>query len=457
MRHTADDAESKYEAPKPKIDPTKKVTRYFPGQKPKFDEDDEDGSRHFSNIGDLENVVMDSRLLRLGLVSSSSTAVSADKDLAPRRRRVFEATVVEESDSDKDSDVPRRATIDDGEVLDGDAPLVQALEKDEDEEDIAARRARIRERMRAQSQRQQEHQHEVIAPASSSTTKRVATVPVVVDAALPAKPSNRYESDSEYETDADDTSSSEEEMMKPIFVPKSKRITIIEESLRQEEERRKVEKEMQRRQEKKLETRQLVADSIRKMEDKAELDMTDTGSDAGVPDDTDDPEDDIEFENWKLREMTRLKRDAALREARMAEKVDLERRRNMTDEERLAEDTAAGKFTKEKSSRKFLQKYYHKGAFYMDETSIGDGDVRARDYSEPTLEDKFNYEALPEVLQVKNFGKRGRTKYTHLLDQDTTAKTDYMVDKRLLGRYLDKRGGVGDIDSAGRLSKKPKS
>lgn len=75
-------------------------------------------------------------------------------------------------------------------------------------------------------------------------------------------------------------------------------------------------------------------------------------------------------------------------------------------------------------------------------------DVYKRDFSAPTLEDHFNKTILPKVMQVrsptrrestiqvvvvlafwpvfrsdqvKNFGRSGRTKYTHLVDQDTTS------------------------------------
>ena len=104
-----------------------------------------------------------------------------------------------------------------------------------------------------------------------------------------------------------------------------------------------------------------------------------------------------------------------------------------------------------------MQKYYHKGVFYMDEESVREGDVRKNNFNEPTLDDKFDKEKLPAVLQVKNFGKRGRTKYTHLADQDTTKFNERLqVDDKLRKSYLDKRSGVGSLDDAGRLHKKSK-
>jgi microfibrillar-associated protein 1 len=60
----------------------------------------------------------------------------------------------------------------------------------------------------------------------------------------------------------------------------------------------------------------------------------------------------------------------------------------------------------------FMQKYYHKGAFYQDSND----EIFKRDYNLPTpmeMQDKSN---LPMILQKRkgNFGKKGQSKYTHL-------------------------------------------
>ena len=53
-------------------------------------------------------------------------------------------------------------------------------------------------------------------------------------------------------------------------------------------------------------------------------------------------------------------------------------------------------------------------------TQDKEDDMYTRDFTGATLEDHFDKTVLPKAMQVKNFGRSGRTKYTHLVDQDTT-------------------------------------
>ena len=134
---------------------------------------------------------------------------------------------------------------------------------------------------------------------------------------------------------------------------------------------------------------------------------------------TDDENDEMEYEAWKVRELKRLKRDKEEKEQFIREQSELERFRNLTEEEKRLEARQNPKLITNKAAKgkyKFLQKYYHRGAFYMAEEES----LLKRDYSGATLEDRFDKSVLPKVMQVKNFGRSGRTKYTHLVDQDTT-------------------------------------
>eukprot|EP01027_Heterolobosea_sp_BB2_P005842 GEZU01008884.1.p2 GENE.GEZU01008884.1~~GEZU01008884.1.p2 ORF type:complete len:200 (+),score=76.60 GEZU01008884.1:426-1025(+) len=142
------------------------------------------------------------------------------------------------------------------------------------------------------------------------------------------------------------------------------------------------------------------------------------------------------------------------------EKAEIERRRNMTDEEREREDREYAKLHPREEKKKwgFLQRYYHKGAFYQEVDREGNvkEELYRRDYSAPTLEDKFDKAILPKVMQVKNFGRSGRTKYTHLLDQDTSIP-DY-IKQSISQRKREEQqqgGGGSDASSSGSTATPP--
>lgn len=100
----------------------------------------------------------------------------------------------------------------------------------------------------------------------------------------------------------------------------------------------------------------------------------------------------------------------------------------------------------------FLQKYYHRGAFFLDE----EDNVYKRDFAKPTLEDHFDKTVIPKVMQVKNFGRSGRTKYTHLVDQDTTQMdSPWTQDNTLAMKFHTVRAG-GSKQTFQRPSKRRK-
>ncbi|XP_053695236.1 microfibrillar-associated protein 1 [Sabethes cyaneus] len=218
---------------------------------------------------------------------------------------------------------------------------------------------------------------------------------------------------SEYE----ETESEEENepRLKPLFVRKKDRTTVIEKE-REANKQKQLEYEAKKAaKDRRRQTLKLVEDSIKKDMEKIKVDNEPNLADVN----TDDENDEVEYEAWKLRELKRIKRDREEKEALDKEKIEIERLRNLSDEERRQEQRLNPKIITNKTVKgkyKFLQKYYHRGAFYLD----NEDQVYKQDFSAPTLEDHFDKTILPKVMQVKNFGRCGRTKYTHLVDQDTT-------------------------------------
>ncbi|KAM5228408.1 LOW QUALITY PROTEIN: microfibrillar-associated protein 1-like [Ctenodactylus gundi] len=352
-----------------------KVKRYVSGKRPDYapmessDEDDEEfqfikkaNEQEAAPEEQEEDSSSDPRLRRL------QNRISEDvEERLARHRKIVEPEVV------------------------GDAWHVEREDSsEEEEEEIDDEEIERRRGMRRQRAQERKNETEVLAVEDEGRS------------------GEESETESEYEehTDSEDET---EPRLKPVFIRKKDRVTV------QEREAEALEQEAKRvAEERRRSTLKTVEEETKKEleENKPSLALLDALS-------TDDENGEEEYEAWKVRELKRIKRDREDREALEKEKAEAERLRSLTEEERRAELRANGKVITNKAVKgkyKFLQKYYHRGAFFMDED-----EVYKRDFSAPTLEDHFNKTILPKVMQVKNFGRSGRTKYTHLVDQDTTS------------------------------------
>ena len=275
--------------------------------------------------------------------------------------------------------------------------------------------------------------------------------------------SSSYETDSEYDTDSDESSggSGPRKLFKPVFVRKSERDTIEEREKMQAEIDAEAAMTEAAKVAKREESKKLVELEVRREEALAaaldEMEPSDV--------DTDDELDDaLEFEAWKGRELDRLKTDRIQREQMFREREEQERIRNMTEDERnlyhakrLAEKEHADK---DKPKMAFMQKYYHKGAFFQEAAddafgTAGPDEIYKRDFNAPTAEEKYDKSLLPSAMQVRKgtFGRAGQSKWTHLANEDTSVRKDETDDlwsgknrdvRAIKDKMTAKQGGLKD-------------
>lgn len=381
-----------------------KVHRYVSGKRPDYaqgssdseDEDDEMVNNRRSEFTSIPHIPFeDPRLRRL----TSRRQEDAEEDRRSRHRQIHEPEVLEGSD-EEDSEGERDRDSDDGGHTRYARHQASSEEEDEEEDLSDDEIERRREMLKKRALEKKEEEEEVLEKEEEKEHSA----------------DESEEESSEYEEYTD----SEEETgprLKPVFVKKRERITIVEKEKEQIKKKQAEKEAAKRAEERKRQTVKMVEEEVRAEDVKNRINK---GEEARLEDvNTDDDDDEVAYEAWKLRELKRLKRDREEREAIQKERIEIERMRNMTEEERRVELRNNPKLVTNKTSKgqyKFMQKYYHRGAFYLD----SEEDILKRDFSSATLDDHFDKTVLPKVMQVKNFGRSGRTKYSHLVDQDTT-------------------------------------
>ncbi|KPM34357.1 hypothetical protein AK830_g12208 [Neonectria ditissima] len=255
--------------------------------------------------------------------------------------------------------------------------------------------------------------------------------------------SEEEEDNEEEESDSEEESSEEEAprrlMIRPKFVPKSQRGN-TKDPAQEEEEARLAEEEARRKAADELVEEQIRKDLAARAAGKKHWD-DEENEDSDV-DTTDGLDPEAEEAAWRVRELKRLKRARAVIEEQEAELAEVERRRNLTEEERQAEDDEfLAKQQDEKDAKgkmSYMQRYFHKGAFYQDEAK--DAGLDKRDLMGTRIADDVrNREALPEFLQRRDMaklGRKGATKYRDMRSEDTGRWGD-SDDRRRKGGHFD--------------------
>ncbi|KAG0264361.1 Microfibrillar-associated protein 1 [Mortierella polycephala] len=384
--------------------------------------------RQAYQILNVDQMTKERQMERQAQKGGASGSSTADIAAAGGDRRLARLQAMQLEDRDRRSRGDMRSRRGRG-VSDEEAEEQSEEEEEDDEEETALRRRKAA-RAKAMTEQDEEElwgQGEEEEEEDQDSGKR----------AKARHDSEESEGSSEYTSGSEDESSEDDgprrKLMKPVFVPKSQRIT-IDETTRADVAAELAEKaRIEAIEERKIESHQILKEYVARQAIVEEVPDVDNFAEM---DDTDGLDEEAEFEAWKLRELKRIKRDREELEAREAEKAEIERRRELTEEERVKEDMEyLAKKAKEKEAQKAqgsVEKYHHKGAFFMDT----DEAILKRSTNEATPDAVKDIKALPKIMQVRNFGRAGQTKYTTLKEQDTSQPSGWTDPAT---RYLQQR------------------
>lgn len=214
-----------------------------------------------------------------------------------------------------------------------------------------------------------------------------------------------------------------EEPIEISFVSKNKRLT--QKKSESESDENENEEDIKKR---KKESNK-IAKKIAKQQTSSDTEDYEPWSEPPAPDANDAKANpDVEYKLWVEREVNRI-REEILVEAKVAYDAAKTRQQKLMTDIELAKIKA--KNDKERRANRghmqYMQKYYHVGAFssiISKEQNERAQELMSRDYTTPVGEDRLDKTSLPKEMLVRgdDYQKKGRTKWTHLANEDTTTK-----------------------------------
>ncbi|OHS96591.1 hypothetical protein TRFO_37224 [Tritrichomonas foetus] len=197
------------------------------------------------------------------------------------------------------------------------------------------------------------------------------------------------------------------------FVCKNQRNTLQKDESSSSENEEEIKK-------RKKDSKRLAKEAANRIDTESEDDI-EPWSEPQAPDTNDataDPEE--EYKLWVEREVSRLRAEITVGANITLDQARTRQQKLMSDAE-LAQ-LKAEKNPKKKEHMQFMQKYFHKGAFTIAEDNPRAQELLQRNYNTPVGEDLYDKKSLPAEMVVRgdDYQKKGRTKWTHLLNEDTT-------------------------------------